>query len=149
MSYAPSSNTTNEPLTVHDSEVFQIVTLNSDLFVIPQRGGGSTLSGEINCSLLFSKQFGSINPSSKLIWVNLFISLVASPDGRACLAVGCAEGLWIGYRNDSQCEGCAPTMYACLLFSCLSHSHAPCIGSQDGDPMCDARKVRNFPRPRR
>jgi hypothetical protein len=63
------------------------------------------LSGKVNCSVPFSKQFGSTNSSFKLIWADLFISPVASPDGRACLAVGCAEGLWMGSRNDSQCEG--------------------------------------------
>ncbi|KAI0283984.1 CNH domain-containing protein [Russula aff. rugulosa BPL654] len=76
---APSSNNSNEPLTANDSEVFQVVTLNSDTFIIPQRGGENLLSGKVNCSVPFT-----------------------SPDGRACLAVGCAEGLWVGYRNDSQ-----------------------------------------------
>jgi hypothetical protein len=104
MSYAPSSNNTNEPLTANNSEVFQVVTLNSDTFVIPQRRE-SLLSGKVNCSVPFSKRFGSTNSLPKLIWANLFISPVASPDGRACLAVGCAEGLWMGDRNDSKCEG--------------------------------------------
>jgi len=55
MLYAPSPNNTNEPLTANDSEVFQVVTLNSDTFVIPQRGGESLLSGKVNCSVPFSK----------------------------------------------------------------------------------------------
>jgi hypothetical protein len=100
-----SSNNTNEPLTANDSEVFQVVALSSDTFAIPRRGGESLLSGKVNCSIPFSKQFGSTGSSPKLIWADLVISLVASPDGRACLAVGCAEGLWMGDRNDSQCGG--------------------------------------------
>ncbi|KAF8478152.1 CNH domain-containing protein [Russula ochroleuca] len=76
------ANTTNEPST---SEVFQVVTLSSDTFIIQStpaqqsRGGESTSSGKVNCSLSF-----------------------ASTDGHACLAIGCEEGLWIGYRDDSQ-----------------------------------------------
>lgn len=103
--YALGSNNTNEHLTANDSEVFQVMTLNSDTFVIPQKGGESLLSGKVNCFIPFSKQFGPTNFSPKLIWADLFLSLVASPDGRACLAVGCDEGLWMGDRNDSQCEG--------------------------------------------
>ena len=99
---APSSSNSNEPLTANDSEVFQVVTLNSETFIIPQRGGESSLSGKAICSIPFSKQFGSTNSLPKLIWADF---PVASPDGCACLAVGCAEGLWVGYRNDSQCEG--------------------------------------------
>ena len=25
-------------------------------------------------------------------------------DGRHLVAIGCSEGVWIGYRHDSQCE---------------------------------------------
>ena len=101
--YAPSNNT-NEPLTANDLEVFQVVTLNSDTFVIPQKSKDSLLSGKVNCSIPFSKQFRSTNSSPKLIWADLFISPAASPDGRDYLAVGCDQGLWMGDRNDSQCE---------------------------------------------
>ena len=144
----PSSNNTNEPLTANDtvdSEVFQVVTLNSDTFVIPRRGGESLLSGKVNCSVPFSK-----HRQIPRIWADLFISSIASPDGRACLAVGCAEGLWIGDRNNSHCEGFAlPPCTTCLLLSRLRHSLAPCIAYQDGNAMCDARRVWNFPRPRK
>ena len=98
---APSSNDSNEPLT---GEVFQVVMLNSNTFII-SKGGESLSSGKVNCSVPFSKQFDWTDSSHNVIQADLFISLVASPDGRACLAVGCAEGLWVGYRNDSQCEG--------------------------------------------
>lgn len=154
----------NEPWTANDphSEVFQVVTLSPDMFVdpsipakgIPQsREKERTLSGKVNCSLPFSKHLGSRQVSHNLTGAtDLLIPTIASPDGRACLAVGCAEGLWIGFRNDSQleleCEGCAPTMYACLLLRHLRHSPTTCIGSQDGNAMYDARRVWNFPRPR-
>jgi hypothetical protein len=151
----------NEPRTANDahSEVFQVVTLSQDMFVnssirtkgtLQSREKERTLSGKVNCSLPFSKHLGSRQDSHNLI---LLIPTIACPDGRACLAVGCAEGLWIGFRNDShlelECEGCAPTMYACWLLRLLRHSPTTCIGSQDGNAMCDARKVWNFPRPRK
>lgn len=28
----------------------------------------------------------------------------ATADGRALVAIGCAEGVWIGFRHDSRCE---------------------------------------------
>ena len=30
--------------------------------------------------------------------------LKATPDGRGLVAIGCAEGVWIGYRHDSKCK---------------------------------------------
>jgi hypothetical protein len=29
---------------------------------------------------------------------------VATADGRGLVAIGCAEGVWIGLRHDSKCE---------------------------------------------
>ena len=29
---------------------------------------------------------------------------IATPDGRGLVAVGCAEGVWIGLRHDPRCE---------------------------------------------
>lgn len=77
--YAPSSNTTDQPCTVNgsDSEVFQVVTLSSDMWVNPStsaksilqsRGGENTFSGKVNCSLPFSKHLGSRQVLHKLIW---------------------------------------------------------------------------------
>jgi hypothetical protein len=116
----------NEPWTANDahSEVFQVVKLSPYMFVdpsIPAKGllqsreKERTLSGKVNCSVPFSKHLrvGSRQVSHNLIWAADLLIHIASPDGRACLAVGCSEGLWIGYRNDSQleleCEGCVPT----------------------------------------
>ena len=30
--------------------------------------------------------------------------LLATPDGRGLVAIGCAEGVWIGLRHDPKCE---------------------------------------------
>ena len=27
-----------------------------------------------------------------------------TPDGRALVAIGCTEGVWIGFRHDPKCE---------------------------------------------
>lgn len=121
------NDTIKEPQMANDrhSEVFKVVTLSPYAFVNPSipakgtlqsRDQERTLSGKINCSLPFGKHLGSRRVSHNLIWaVDLFIPSTASPDGRACLAVGCAEGLWIGYRNGSklelECEVWAPTIY--------------------------------------
>ena len=145
------------------SEVFQVVTFRPYTFDNPSIPAKGTLqsrdkerlpSGKVNCSLPFSKHLGSRQVSHNLIWAaDLLIPTIASPDGRACLAVGCAEGLWIEYRNDSQldlkCEVCAPTTYACLLLRHIRHSPTTRIRSQDGNAMCDARRVWNFSRPRK
>lgn len=118
----------NESWTVIDahSEVFQVVPLSPDVFVNPSiptkgitqsRDKGRTPSGKVNCSLPFSKHPGSRQVSHNLIWAaDLHIAAIASSDGRACLAVGCAEGLWIGHRTDSQVE------LECE-FSRLNHVH--------------------------
>ncbi|KAH9969600.1 CNH domain-containing protein [Russula dissimulans] len=94
MSFAPTSsfNTTNPPgapvttTSSKDSEVFQVETLSLDTFAFPSTLGqrisqwwkkGGALSGRVTCSAPFT-----------------------STDGRAFLAVGCAEGVWIGFRHD-------------------------------------------------
>lgn len=53
-SEAPSSNNTNAPWTVDESEVFQVVTLNSDTFVAQS---ASTLSQRITQSWSTEKTF--------------------------------------------------------------------------------------------
>lgn len=119
----------NEPWTANDphSKVFQVVALSLGMFVNPSVPGNGIVrsrdekrafSGKVTCSLPFSKHLGSRPVSHNLIWAaDLLISTIASPDGRACLALGCAEGLWIGYRNDSRLElegeVCAPTYAFC------------------------------------
>jgi hypothetical protein len=104
---ASSSNDTNESLTANDSEVLQVLTLNSDTSII-SGGRRELVAGkvdQVDCSVPFSKRFGSTNSSHKLIRANLFTPPVASPNRRVCLAAACAEGLWKGDRSDYQCEG--------------------------------------------
>ena len=37
-------------------------------------------------------------------WGQPYSFTLATGDGRALVAVGCAEGVWIGFRHDSRCE---------------------------------------------
>ncbi|KAI0766140.1 Dbl domain-containing protein [Trametes elegans] len=74
---------------VQDSnKVFEIETLSADTFLVPSIGpssGGTTWShenaftGKVTCSVPFT-----------------------TADGRGLVAVGCAEGVWIGFRHDSR-----------------------------------------------
>ncbi|KAI9512417.1 CNH domain-containing protein [Russula earlei] len=85
-SYAPNLYTAHTPSTVDDSEILQVETLSSDTFAFPstlaQRISqwwkkDDALTGRVTCSVPFT-----------------------STDGRAFLAVACAEGVWIGFRHD-------------------------------------------------
>ncbi|KAI0286014.1 CNH domain-containing protein [Russula aff. rugulosa BPL654] len=66
-------------------KVFEVETLSSDTFVVPSKLGAPTnhswnmdnaLTGKVTCSVPFT-----------------------TGDGRALVAVGCAEGVWIGFRH--------------------------------------------------
>lgn len=46
----------------------------------------------------------------RLTWSTF--SFLATADGRGLVAIGCAEGVWIGFRHDSRCE-CAQVMGIC------------------------------------
>jgi RHO1 GDP-GTP exchange protein 1/2 len=79
------------------NKVFEVETLSSDTFLVPSLGqggsnavGGSgapswnqdnSFTGRVTCSVPFN-----------------------TPDGRGLVAIGCAEGVWIGFRHDSRCE---------------------------------------------
>ncbi len=52
-----------------------------------------------------------------------FFFTTATADGRALVAVGCAEGVWIGFRHDSRCENCV-TVVSNRYLSSLQ----PCAG---------------------
>ncbi|KAF8626558.1 hypothetical protein AX15_004807 [Amanita polypyramis BW_CC] len=71
---------------VQDSnKVFEIETLSADMFLMPSFMGGAqhqawnqdTFTGRATCSVPFT-----------------------TSDGRALVAIGCAEGVWIGFRHD-------------------------------------------------
>jgi hypothetical protein len=57
-------------------------------------------------------------------WLRNFDPSLATGDGRALVAVGCAEGVWIGFRHDPRCEMCA-----LVLLNCRSRVFLqPCVG---------------------
>lgn len=72
---------------VQDSnKVFEVETLSAETFLVPSMSAAaqgpawnqeSTYTGKVTCSVPFS-----------------------TPDGRALVAIGCAEGVWIGFRHD-------------------------------------------------
>jgi hypothetical protein len=70
------------------NKVFEIETLSMDTFLVPSMLAGATTpswshensyTGKVTCSVPFS-----------------------TADGRALVAIGCAEGVWIGFRHDSK-----------------------------------------------
>ncbi|TFK39736.1 CNH domain-containing protein [Crucibulum laeve] len=70
------------------NKVFEIETLSIDTFLIPSMStapnspawsDGTMFTGKVTCSVPFN-----------------------TPDGRGLVAIGCAEGVWIGFRHDSR-----------------------------------------------
>ncbi|RDX54148.1 Dbl-like domain-containing protein [Lentinus brumalis] len=73
---------------VQDSnKVFEIETLSADTFLVPSMmsasntswSNGEAFTGKVTCSVPFT-----------------------TADGRGLVAIGCAEGVWIGFRHDSR-----------------------------------------------
>lgn len=71
------------------NKVFEVETLSADTFLAPSpmSNAGSqaythegAFTGKVTCSVPFT-----------------------TADGRALVAIGCAEGVWIGFRHDSKC----------------------------------------------
>ncbi|KAF8075178.1 CNH domain-containing protein [Lyophyllum atratum] len=69
------------------NKVFEIETLSMHTFTVPPTGHALTpstwsesspITGKVTCSIPFN-----------------------TPDGRRLVAIGCAEGIWIGFRHDS------------------------------------------------
>ncbi|OCH96297.1 Dbl domain-containing protein [Obba rivulosa] len=70
------------------NKVFEIETLSADTFIVPSVAPGTgapswstenAFTGKVTCSVPFT-----------------------TADGRGLVAVGCAEGVWIGFRHDSR-----------------------------------------------
>ncbi|KAI0058941.1 Dbl-like domain-containing protein [Artomyces pyxidatus] len=70
------------------NKVFEVETLSSDTFLVPSLltaptntswNSENSFTGKVTCSVPFT-----------------------TADGRALVAVGCAEGVWIGFRHDSR-----------------------------------------------
>ncbi|EIN06223.1 Dbl domain-containing protein [Punctularia strigosozonata HHB-11173 SS5] len=71
-----------------NNKVFEIETLSAETFLVPSMQVGaaqpswnhdSTFTGKVTCSVPFN-----------------------TADGRALMAIGCAEGVWIGFRHDAR-----------------------------------------------
>jgi hypothetical protein len=91
------------------NKVFEIETLSIDTFLLPSMmngtGSGSGLvqqpsyegsyTGRVTCSVPFSESVFSLVENKVLI-----VFFVDTADGRGLVAIGCAEGVWIGFRHD-------------------------------------------------
>ncbi|GJJ11168.1 hypothetical protein Clacol_005400 [Clathrus columnatus] len=74
-----------------NNKVFELETLSADTFLVPSLQNQSNaawnqeqvLTGKVTCSVPFYSQ-------------------IATADGMRLVAVGCAEGVWIGLRHDSK-----------------------------------------------
>ena len=111
------------------NRVFEVETLSSDTFIVPSMlsaptnqswNSESSFTGKVTCSVPFSEQIECGRERESLI---CFFPLIATADGRALVAVGCAEGVWIGFRHDSRCED----RVTVVLIYCSS-SLQPCAG---------------------
>ena len=100
------------------NKVFEVETLSTDTFFTPTlmaNAGPSwnndeNFTGKVTCSAAFSKQPSIPTRVSVLIsWVT------ATPDGRGLVAIGCAEGVWVGSRQDSRCTSSPPPWSAPFL----------------------------------
>ena len=88
------------------NKVFEVKTLSMDTFFSPALPASTGLSwsadrnftGKVTCSAAFGN-----HPAH--LYVPCFDSfgVTATPDSRDMVAIGCAEGVWIGSRHDSRC----------------------------------------------
>ena len=111
-----------------DLQVFEIETLSSDTFFMPSMHGlnaptwnENPMTGRVTCSVPFS-----------------------TADGRGLVAIGCAEGVWIGLRHDPKCV-LLRLFFLTVHYPDLSRSIAPGVAFEDGDSVCHARGLRYFP----
>ncbi|EDR14514.1 uncharacterized protein LACBIDRAFT_305175 [Laccaria bicolor S238N-H82] len=71
------------------NKVFEIETLSIESFLVPSLNMGPTSSAWHDGTLLFTGKVTCSVPFS-------------TPNGRGLVAIGCAEGVWIGFRHDSR-----------------------------------------------
>jgi hypothetical protein len=88
------------------NKVFEPEVLSSETFLVPSLrsgpaapawNGDTLLTGKVTCSIPFSA-------SCKSFGVSDANHVIDTSDGRALMAIGCAEGVWIGFRHDPRCE---------------------------------------------
>jgi RHO1 GDP-GTP exchange protein 1/2 len=109
------------------NKAFELETLSSDTFVVPSpptnqlRSSNmeSPFTGKVTCSVPFSMQHGLANISPPILtW-----SFIATADGRALVAFGCAEGVWIGFHSDPRSE-----IWVAVIPCCSSTALQLCAG---------------------
>lgn len=96
---------------IQDSnKVFEVEYLSRDTFIIPSIAQGangptwnqdSQFTGKVTCSVPFSQSLALVLPRCLCL---TFLMFADTPDGRALVAIGCTEGVWIGFRHDPKCE---------------------------------------------
>ncbi|KAG8842673.1 hypothetical protein FRB91_004002, partial [Serendipita sp. 411] len=81
------------------NKVFEIETLSVDTFLVPSLHHTAAapswneegmFTGKVTCSVPFTRNLTGFDQ--------------ATADGRGLVAIGCAEGVWIGLRHDSKCK---------------------------------------------
>jgi hypothetical protein len=130
------------------NKVFELETLSTDTFLVPSLVTPATqpayhensLTGKVTCSVPFSMCF------LFRCYSRLNILPADTTDGRGLVAIGCAEGVWIGFRHDSRCT---PSLLFFIsvqfTFFFSFYSYAACPPSEDGDTVCDARRFWDLP----
>lgn len=92
------------------NKVFEVEVLSGDTFLAasvdaPAGSGvlggvdGGAFTGNVTCSVPFSESFFYLSE----VCICLF-GFLDTADGRGLIAVGCAEGVWIGFRHDPKCR---------------------------------------------
>ena len=71
--------------------------------------------------------------------------IIAIPSGRDLIAIGCTEGVWIGFRHDSQCMGVSASVVLPPHSRFLS-SYATGVGFTNGDSMRRGGRIWYLPR---
>ena len=69
----------------------------------------------------------------------------ATPDGRGLVAIGCAEGVWIGFRHDSRCTFFSNEWIWSAKLPLLSVSYAAGASLENGHAVCHAGTVWYLP----
>lgn len=88
------------------NKVFEMETLSVDVLSIPSppanTGGslydGGNFTGKVTCSIPFSEWFRT----SHILCAD-FPGVTDAPGGHELIAIGCAEGVWVGSRCDPRC----------------------------------------------
>lgn len=69
---------------------------------------------------------------------------LATADGRGLVAIGCAEGVWIGFRHDSRCT-CTGILLDAFFVLITLYSNAPSFTSENGNTVCNVGGLRYIP----